>query len=181
MTVLAVFLLVGAAVILLRPLVLPESSAAAPPGSPKADGVVRGIVTLHEDTPAITRLDPALVAALREAGTDAERDGVELQVTSGWRSRAYQQRLLDDAVSRYGSEEEAARWVATPDTSPHVTGDAVDIGPTDAMSWLSQHGSAYGLCQIYANEMWHYELRRQALSDGCPTMFSDPTQDPRMR
>ncbi len=79
-------------------------------------------------------------------------------VTSGWRSRAHQQRLLAEAVSRYGSEEEARRYVSTPDTSAHVTGDAVDIGPTDGASWLSQHGSDYGLCQIFANEIWHYEL-----------------------
>jgi hypothetical protein len=40
----------------------------------------------------------------------------------------------------------------------HVTGDAVDIGPTDTHRWLSQHGTDYGLRQIYANEMWHFEL-----------------------
>ena len=32
---------------------------------------------------------------------------------------------------KYGSEAEAARWVATPDTSAHVSGDAVDIGPSE--------------------------------------------------
>ena len=54
---------------------------------------------------------------------------------------AYQEQLLDEAVSEYGSEEEAARWVATPETSPHVSGDAVDIGPADATAWLSEHGA----------------------------------------
>ena len=48
--------------------------------------------------------------------------------------------------------------MSTPELSRHVTGDAVDIGYTDADSWLSQHGARYGLCQIYANEMWHFEL-----------------------
>ena len=28
--------------------------------------------------------------------------------------------------------------------------------PTDADDWLIQHGSDYGLCQTYANEMWHF-------------------------
>ena len=65
----------------------------------------------------------------------------------------------DEAVSKYGSEAEAARWVATPNTSAHVSGDAVDIGPSGAAAWLSEHGAAYGLCQIYGNEPWHYELR----------------------
>ena len=93
-------------------------------------------------------------------------DGVEFYVNSGWRSPEYQEQLLREAVSKYGSEEEAARWVATPDTSPHVSGDAVDIGPSDATAWLSEHGAEYGLCQIYRNEPWHYELRPAASDDG---------------
>src|SRR5690606_9827902 len=80
------------------------------------------------------------------------------RISSGWRSPAYQQSLLDDAVRRYGSEAEARRFVNTPEQSTHVTGNAVDIAPVDAMSWLSQHGAAYGLWQTDANELWHYEL-----------------------
>ena len=129
----------------------------------------------------MSNLDPALLRALREAASDAAAHGVELVVDSGWRSRTYQERLLRQAVSTYGSEEEAARWVATPDTSAHVSGDAVDIGPSHAAAWLSDHGAAYGLCQIYANEPWHYELRAEAAYRGCPPMYADPTQDPRMR
>ena len=82
---------------------------------------------------------------------------------------------------QYGSEEEAARWVATADTSAHVSGDAVDIGPADASAWLSEHGAEYGLCQIYGNEPWHFELRPEAIDDGCPPMYADPTHDPRMQ
>ena len=126
-------------------------------------------------------LDRALVGALREAATDAAFDGVELYVKSGWRSPEYQQQLLQEAISKYGSEEEAARWVATPETSPHVLGDAVDIGPIDATAWLSEHGAEYGLCQIYSNEPWHYELRPEAIDHGCPRMYADPTHDPRMQ
>jgi D-alanyl-D-alanine carboxypeptidase len=62
-----------------------------------------------------------------------------------------------------------------------VTGDAVDIGPADARAWLAADGAAYGLCQIYRNEPWHYELRRVAIEHGCPAMYADPTQDPRMQ
>jgi CubicO group peptidase (beta-lactamase class C family) len=62
-----------------------------------------------------------------------------------------------------------------------VSGDAVDIGPSDARAWLSEHGAEYGLCQIYRNEPWHYELRPEAIDDGCPPMYADPTHDPRMR
>lgn len=38
-----------------------------------------------------------------------------------------------------------ARWVATAHTSPHVSGDTIDIGPSDATAWLSEHGAEYGL------------------------------------
>ena len=113
--------------------------------------------------------------------TDAATVGVALGVDSGWRSEAYQQQLLDDAISKYGSEREAARWVATPNSSAHVSGNAVDIGPSGAAAWLSEHGAAYGLCRIYANEPWHYELRPDAIAHGCPPLYPDPTHDPRMQ
>ena len=95
--------------------------------------------------------------------------------------RAYQEHLLQrgDLEVRLGNG--SARWVATPDTSAHVSGDAVDIGPVAATAWLSAHGAAYGLCQIYGNEPWHYELRPDAIDHGCPPMYADPTHDPRMQ
>src|SRR6266540_1216561 len=146
------------------------------------DGAVPDGVTVFDDQyPGVANLDPDLLQALREAATDAADDGVKFYVNSGWRSPEYQNQLLREAVSKYGSEEEAARWVATADTSPHVSGDAVDIGPFDATAWLSEHGAKYGLCQIYSNEPWHYELRPEAIDHGCPPMYADPTQDPRMQ
>jgi hypothetical protein len=129
----------------------------------------------------VANLDPDLLDALRRAATDAADDGVEFFVNSGWRSREYQEQLRREAVSKYGSELAAARWVATADTSAHVLGEAVDIGPSTARAWLSEHGAAYGLCQIYGNEPWHYELRPEAVDDGCPPRYADPTHDPRMR
>jgi hypothetical protein len=71
--------------------------------------------------------------------------------------------------------------VATPETSAHVSGDAVDIGPSDATAWLSAHGAEYGLCQIYGNETWHFELRAEVIDHGCPAMYADATHDPRMQ
>jgi hypothetical protein len=147
----------------------------------QADGAVPDGTTVFDDEiPAVAKLDPALLDGLRQAATDAADDGVEIIVNSGWRSPEYQELLLREAVSTYGSDE-AARWVATPETSPHVSGDAVDIGPSDAVAWLSGHGAEYGLCQIYGNEPWHYELRLEAVEDGCPAMYEDPTHDPRMQ
>ncbi|HEX6683339.1 MAG TPA: M15 family metallopeptidase [Candidatus Limnocylindrales bacterium] len=148
----------------------------------EADGVLPDGVTVFDDRyPGVAKLDPDLLRALREAAADAADDGVEFHVNSGWRSKEYQNQLLREAVSKYGSEEEAARWVATADTSAHVSGDAVDIGPSDATAWLSEHGADYGLCQIYRNESWHYELRPKATSRGCPRMYADTKHDPRMQ
>jgi hypothetical protein len=144
----------------------------------EAGGAIPDGTTVFADgVPGVAKLDPALLGAVRHAATDA---GIEFLVDSGWRSPAYQEHLLQQAISHYGSREEAARWVATPNTSAHVSGDAVDIGPSAAAAWLSEHGAAYGLCQIYGNEPWHYELRPAAVAQGCPPMYADPTHDPRM-
>lgn len=137
-------------------------------------------VSVFDDTPAVSNLDPALLSAVRDAATAAEADGVRIHVNSGWRSPAYQNALLADAVQKYGSAEEAARWVATPERSEHVSGDAVDLGPVAGQDWLARHGARFGLCQIYENEPWHFELRPAAPANGCPVMYADPTADPRV-
>lgn len=126
-----------------------------------------------DDVPAIARIDPALLDALREAETDAAADGIPyFPVTSGWRTEAYQRWLFEDAIERYGSEEVARQYVATPERSTHVTGDAVDIGSLDAQLWLIEHGSRYGICQTYANERWHFELATEP-GGVCPEMKAD--------
>jgi LAS superfamily LD-carboxypeptidase LdcB len=148
----------------------------------EADGAVRDRTTVFDGgTPGVANLDPALLTALRRAATDAAEDGVEVFVDSGWRTPEYQERLLQQAIVKYGSKAEAARWVATPRTSAHVSGDAVDIGGSDATAWLSEHGAQYGLCQIYSNEPWHYELRSVSTGQDCPPMYADPTHDPRTK
>jgi len=158
-----------------------SSTAASPIDVPRREH--RGLRSEHrgDEIPGVANLDSDLLGALRQAATDAADDGVEFSVDSGRRSPEYQEQLLREAVSKYGSEEEAARWVATPDTSAHVSGDAVDIGPSGAAAWLSEHGAAYGLCQTYGNEPWHYELRPEAGDHGCPPIYADPTHDPRMQ
>lgn len=146
-----------------------------------ADGVLPDGVTAFDDRPAVANLEPGLRSALRRAASAAADDGIEVYVDSGWRSATYQEQLLQEAIAKHGSAKEAARWVATPATSPHVSGDAVDVGHADATRWLSEHGARYGLCQVCANEPWHYELRPDAVHHGCPRMYADPSHDPRLR
>lgn len=163
----------------------PPSPARRLPASPEpgtglvrltaADGYIgdgEGLSPFATEYPAVGNLDPELLEAVQHAATDAARDGVDLLITSGWRSARYQQALLDAAVAQYGNEAEARRWVNTPEKSTHVTGKAVDIGPTAADLWLQQHGNRYGLCQIYANEMWHFELATEP-GGICPQPIAD--------
>ncbi len=160
------------------------SASARSGGTPTAeDGYLADgdSVSLSDSVPAVANLDPGLREALGQALAAAEGDGLELRVASGWRSKAYQAWLLRDAVRTYGSEAEAARWVGTPETSLHVKGQAVDIGPYDSADWLNRHGAQFGLCRTYDNEAWHFELSPSAIDQGCPPMFRDPTEDPRMR
>jgi hypothetical protein len=166
------------------------SSITDPPplGVPRGDGlgvadgaVPDGTTAFDDGIPGVANLDPALLGALRRAAAHAASEGIELVVDSGWRSGEYQEHLLREAVAKHGSEQEAARWVAPPDRSAHVSGHAVDIGPPAAAGWLSEHGATYGLCQVYDNEPWHFELWPEAVELGCPPRYADPTHDPRMQ
>ena len=168
----------------------PGAVAAPPPRLPDAarsplgvaDGAVPDDTTVFDGSVAgVANLDSDLLGAVRRAAADAARDGVGFVVDSGWRSPEYQEHLRQEAVAKYGSEAEAARWVASAERSAHVSGDAIDLGPNDATRWLAARGAAYDLCQIYANEPWHYELRAGASTAGCPAMYADPTHDPRLR
>ena len=108
--------------------------------------------------PALSQLDPALLNAIQDAARVAAVQGIDLRINSGWRSKGFQQRLFDDAVRTYGSADIARQYVASPDVSKHVVGQAVDVVPVDADKWLIRNGAQFGLCQIYANELWHFEL-----------------------
>src|SRR5262249_41816644 len=171
------------------PIILPTPTPMPAPASPErdagrvlltaADGYIadgEGLSPFATDYPAVGNLAPELLAAVQHASTDAARAGVAPIVTSGGRSGRYQHSPLDVAIAQYGSEAEARRWVNTPEKSTHVTGKAVDIGPTAAALWLRQHGNRYGLCQIYADEMWHYEL---ATKPGgiCPRPIADASAE----
>ncbi|MFJ6770388.1 M15 family metallopeptidase [Kitasatospora sp. NPDC091257] len=141
----------------------------------EADGEIPDGRTLSpSDTgsPAVGNLDGPLREALQRAAGDARAQGIEMTVTSGWRSKAYQQRLLDRAVTRYGSVEQARKFVNTPEKSAHVSGKAVDVGPTSADYWLIQYGARYGLCQVYNNEIWHFELLTRP-GGTCPAPLPD--------
>lgn len=164
----------------------PPPGRSEPPASrertsgPEGGELPGGADAFDDSAPGIGNLESELLSALQAATLDAAAAGIELKVNSGWRSPDEQNTLLEAAVAEYGSQAEAVRWVATAETSAHVSGEAVDVGQMDAVAWLSEHGAAYGLCQIYGNESWHFEFRPDAPLEGCPPQFRDPSEDPRM-
>lgn len=105
--------------------------------------------------------------ALLQAGREA---GLDLVVTSGWRSWAYQEQLFEDKVERVmaetgleraEAEEIAADEVARPGKSEHQLGLAVDIisnahpdldegwAETEEAKWLREHCAEYGFILRY--------------------------------
>ena len=119
---------------------------------------VQALSPYDVQNPAVGNLDPNLLTAVQLAAGAAAADGLTLTITSGWRSAAFQQQLLDDAVATYGSMAIARQYVQTPEHSKHVFGQAVDVGGASVDQWLIANGAQFGLCQIYANEIWHFEL-----------------------
>ena len=106
----------------------------------------------------------------------AEAEGLGPIVVSGYRTRAVQQRFMDEKIdefrqegySKSEAEELAKEWVAIPGTSDHELGLAVDInGDTyDIYPWLQKNSYKYGFifrCPAdkkditgIAEEVWHY-------------------------
>lgn len=162
-------------------LVGPSADGTPPDGTPFSVGEAAtdtfggylpddGVLTAFDVAdPVIARLDPALLAAVQEATRVAAAEGITMRINSGWRSRGFQERLFEDGVRTYGSVEAARQFVATPETSAHVTGKAVDVGPPEAAAWMSVNGPRFGLCQVFANELWHYELTADT-QGRCPPM-----------
>ena len=146
----------------------------APPVDP-GDGSVpdgRTLTPFDVQYAAVGRLDPSLLSAIQNAATAAAANGITMTITSGWRSPEFQQRLLDNAIQTYGSYAVARQYVQTPEASKHVTGQAVDVGGPGADQWLIANGSRFGLCQIYANELWHFELATDA-EGRCPALLAN--------
>ena len=84
----------------------------------------------------------------------------KVNITSGYRSPERQQQLWVEAVRRYGSEEEARKWVAPPGRSQHNKGNAADLsygGSAEARQWMHSNAKNFGLTFPLSNENWHIE------------------------
>ncbi len=80
----------------------------------------------------------------------AARDGINLQISSGYRSRAEQEELWRANPN--------PKYVARPGTSNHEKGDAIDFRNTPgAYDWLKRNATRFGF-HNYPPEPWHYSL-----------------------
>ena len=119
------------------------------------------------------KLDSTLEVRFLAAQAAAKEAGFSIRITSGYRSLALQERLFANAIKKYGSEEEASKWVLPKDISHHPWGTAIDVnypGDQSAVKWLEDNGSLFGLCRVYENEWWHFEPII-APGDTCPAMM----------
>jgi hypothetical protein len=120
-------------------------------------------IQLHRLAAAAWR---ALVGAAR---ADGIRDPLLLPI-SGYRSPATQERLWRNALQKYGSPQEARKWVAPPRGSAHQTGRAIDfylggrnssanvsrLRALSSYKWLVPNAERFGFYP-YPREPWHWE------------------------
>ena len=130
---------------------------------------------------SVDSLHPLLQARFDAARVSAELENVHLYITSGFRSEDRQATLFAEAIKKYGSETEAAKWVLPARFSHHPHGLAIDVNyPGDPIGakWLEDNGARFGLCRVYANEWWHFE-GVIAPGESCPAMATNALVDMR--
>ena len=107
-----------------------------------------------------------------EMKNDMEDDGLEMLVSSAYRSYKYQKRIYNYYISLYG-QEGTDKFSARPGTSQHQLGTAVDFGSiteeyaeTAEGRWMFKNAYKYGFSLSYPEgyeditgynyEPWHY-------------------------
>ncbi|HXE74921.1 MAG TPA: M15 family metallopeptidase [Candidatus Xenobia bacterium] len=124
----------------------------------QADATALEPVGEHPGTGEVLKLLRPAAQAFLEMQQAALQEGVWIIPISGFRDNARQAALFRRAVRKYGSQRQAARWVAVPGFSHHEAGLAVDLGDgtapqcrvrrcfrkTDAYRWLRANAERFG-------------------------------------
>lgn len=123
-------------------------------------------------------LNDELLEAFNQMKADAEKEGIILNIRSGFRSYETQETLYNNYIARDGLEK-ASRYSAKPGYSEHQTGLAIDITTEDTTisigdwfndtkqaEWLYNNAYKYGFILRYPKgkehitgykyESWHY-------------------------
>lgn len=140
----------------------PAISDIAPPTPlSESDGSI--VTTPYQDKNGNNvRLNPAAAQGLSRIYDLARAKGIDVRINSSYRSVEEQTRLWREALSKYGSAEEARRWVAPPGRSRHNSGGAIDMnlmrnGQKIAQSEFDALIREAGMYRPMAWEGWHVE------------------------
>lgn len=156
--------------------------------NPLPEGYEITLTQLQNDQAVDQRIYPSLQSMF----DSAREAGIQLTISSSYRTKERQQELLDEKVKEYKaqgySDSEAGslagEWVALPGTSEHELGLAVDITTLDSQTqdagivwqWLKEHCANYGFILRYpedkteitgiAYEPWHFRyVGKEAAAD----------------
>lgn len=130
--------------------------------------------------PAATQVSKTIAVPLSSMAKQASANGINLMLSSAYRSSDDQQAIYNSLLTRYGRTY-VHEYVAEPGASEHQTGLAVDIASAShgceidvnacsldasAIVWLRAHAAEYGFIERYpsgkqsitgvAGEHWHY-------------------------
>jgi len=95
-----------------------------------------------------TPMRPDVARAFDRLAAAARGDGVDVLVSSGFRSDAEQAVLW--------ARNPDPRWVAPPGRSLHRYGTELDLGPPAAYAWLRANARRFHFVQRYSWEPWHF-------------------------
>jgi D-alanyl-D-alanine carboxypeptidase len=122
------------------------------------------------------RMTETTLSCWRKMVSAAQRDHIDLQIVSAFRSVDYQCDLLKNKLAKGQNIDEILRVNAAPGYSEHHTGCAIDITTegcdplseefeaTEAFRWLQENGQRFGFSLSYPRdnpvgivyEPWHW-------------------------
>jgi soluble lytic murein transglycosylase-like protein len=91
---------------------------------------------------------PDVAQAFDRLAAAAAGDGVQLTITSGFRTNAEQAALW--------KLHPDPQWVAPPGESLHRLATELDLGPPSAYGWLAANAPRFHFVQRYSWEPWHF-------------------------
>lgn len=128
------------------------------------------------------KVSPIIASYLKQLVDDASKDGLQLMLSSAYRSASDQQAVYNEYLSMRG-QQYVHDYIAVPGASEHQTGLAVDVSTVSAscltsgdncsldapsIAWLRTHAADYGFIERYpegkqsitgiAGEHWHYRF-----------------------
>lgn len=96
------------------------------------------------------KVDASIADNVKKMLNDAKKDGVDLQISSSYRSREEQEKLYQSYLNGTGN------LAARPGRSNHESGLAIDFRNTPgAYAWLKRNAGRFGLKNL-PSEPWHY-------------------------